>query len=567
MKKKRRMFNRLIFIFSIMIMVFSSSLTVFAGTSSSNGSSNGSSGSGDLYYKVGTSYSSGFRWVYFTGNKTVSSPAPHCDARVEMNGTHGAHIEKNDYKHGWYFFTWDWYFSWAHAPTPGALTRVLPGDKYPYYVDPWNNIVDPNQPGGNKGNTYKVGCKGKLTNQELVEEAKRNNFSFNDWDLMYRQSGTNQGLEAVWIAGWQKSDSDSKETIVKIKSDDEVTLDRTSESAEDLYNNPTTEGEYYGKSLPTEMNHKKVITVTTQTVTKKDTYMTNGTDNWNHNISYSKGGTNTITRTIKYTVKVPTIEKTMFRPFDLNKNGVADENEVKQTYNDYQNGSPELKMSVDNKQNIIDGKAIQTLDTNTSTSFNVTFNNDQFGIPKKSEGGFDLLDESPGKDYKLDDGTYSKDVINNYNNLGSTNTGLFQSDNMSDINVEGLQTDYIYWGGSLNADISSSNASLIFDNQENKGGNQFTFGKEFGGGDFTFKTIKIGDYKLVNGEIPWWEAQYEQGRFYTYGVEYKGIIKIDGIYDPTIVDQGMYAKLYSNVNTQPILKGLFKAKTVGGNIG
>ena len=550
--KKKHMLKRLVSIFAIMIMVFSASITAFAGTTSSMGSGASSNGGGSsMYYMIGSSYSSGFRWVYFNGNKTIESPCKNGYAKVTMNGTHGAYIQKHDNQHGWYFFTWAWYFTWASDWTPRTMYNNG-------YGDPWDGY-------SYKG--YNLGVRGKLTNQELLNEATNNKFYWRDWAWMYTQDGTGKGLETVWVSAWQSSTSSSKKSIVKIQVGNQTVLDRTRESAKNLYNNPTNSSTYSGKSLPTEMNHSKDIKVWVQTINKRTTFMTDGSNKWDYNDTFSKGGTTTMTRNIKYTVKAPSISEVTFRPFDLNKNGVADENEVKQTYSDYQNGSPELKMSVDNYQNITDGTELDTLDTNTSTKFNVTFNNDQFGIPKKSEGGFDLLNEAPGKDDKLNDGTYNTNVINKYGSNSDLTTGVLQSSGMGNTNVNGKQTDYIYWGGSLNGSVSSDSASITYNNEEKKGGNIFTFGKEFGGGDFTFKTIKIGDYKLVNGEIPWWEAQYEQGRFYTYGVEYQGTITLNSISTPSVKNSGMYARLSSKVNKQPILKGLFKAKTVGGNIG
>ena len=554
---KCKMFKKFLTPLLVLIMILSMSVTAFAGTASSNGGGSGSSGGGgssNYFYKIGPNKggSSGFRWAYGSGAVSITNPGPFANRTanysLNINGSHYAYVQKHTRNKGWNYCNWAWWLSIAHGGTPGSKAYM--------YSD-------------HRGGIWNDGLNGQFSQPEVATEASNSGFYYNGGDMMYRNASNGQGLDAVWVSNWQTSTSDSKTTIVKITSGGETTFDRTNETAENLYNNPTTSGEYDGMSLPTEMNHSKTITALVQTVTKKDTYMTDGSNTWDHSYSYSKGGTQTITKTIKYDVKAPNIENYIFRPFDLNRNGLAEETDIKQTYSFYQDGANPLKMQVDNNQNIVDGTALQTLDTNNSTKFTITFDNDQFGIPKADEGGFDIQKDAPGQDYKLEDGTYSTDVVNQYGNVTDTSTGIIYANGMSNTNVPGLSSDYAYWGGSLTADLDLNNSSLTFNGKENAGGSNtpLTFDREFGGGDFIFKTIKVGDYHLSSSDRHWWEAQYEQGKFYTYGVKYHGTISTTDISNPSVIESGMYAKLSSKVSVQPVLKGLFKAKTVGGNIG
>lgn len=547
MKKVSKILCGLMLVFTM----FSGLCTpVFAGTNDSAGvgSGSGGSGGGNVAWGFGPSYSKyGLQWETFKGSKTLKTDMgwKAYDRTLNLSNTNkGAYLKLYSNKaKRWTWHNWKY---WDEC-MGGAPSRI----------DWWY---------GGKG-LYQSKGHGKLPDAELIAEAINSGFSYNTSQKWYKKG--NQKLDAVWITvTWtQKSEVKTEQSIVYAEQDGNVLIDRRNESAQSIYSSPTKSLPYGGKTKANQYNYSSNIKASYTTITKKTTWKQDQNGNKKDVVTtYSKGGTTSSSRDITYKVTQPGVSQTYFKPYDLNRNGVATDSDVKSTYPEYNGGSP-LKMSVDNKQGITNGSALKTLDTNTSLPFSIKFQNGQFGIPTASEGGFNLADNAPGGVYKNSDGSYNSGVIGAIGSAGTANTGQFWSSGMSTQNVSGNISKDSYWAGSMKANLSANTASLTYGNTEKIGGDAFSFGKVWQGGDFIFKTTKIGTYKLTNSGRSWWEMQYEKGKFYGYGIEYKGMINIGNIGQPSITHTNLYAGLASKNMVQPIVKGTFESKTVGGNIG
>ena len=551
---------------------------VYADAYSSNNTPSGNSSTGGNWWtRIGSGYggSAGFKWVGSKNGATISMPAA-CPNRygdvINLKGK-SAWVTKHSKTDGWFFIRWAWWFRYAAAMSPGATERAG------YYNDAWNSSAS---------DSYSN--RGRLKDADLVKEASKNGFVFQPGSLLYYNAGRGQYLDAICVKEEEKpqnhSETKTKKVIEKViyefgDGTKETDLDDSGKTAKELWDNGKTEWSYEGDSYRS-IDYKHVIKVTVRTITQKTTWKTLGGKevNGSKNITYTKNGTKTMKKTITYKVQKPEIKTTIYTPFDLNRNGVAKTEDIKATYPDYnESNAKKLDMSVNNYQNIMDGTALQTLDTNTSTKFNITFNNDQFGIPKASEGGIDIDKSVPFSNLKLPEGCYSTNMIfgNNYwENSPKAVTGILKATGngcttttMDPMNLEGCLSKNYYWGGSMSSDLSADTGTLTYNNDERIGGNPFTFSRdnEFKGGDFIFKTTKTGDYNLKSNGRNWWEVQYEQGIFYTFEIWYEGNITTTDITNPTEVSSNQYTALASKDVYQPVMKGLFKAKTVAGNIG
>lgn len=545
--------------------------------SSNSGATGNSSTGGNWWTRIGSGYggSAGFKWVGSKNGATISMPAA-CPNRygdvINLKGK-SAWVTKHSKTDGWFFIRWAWWFKYAAAMSPGATERAG------YYNDAWNSSAS---------DSYSN--RGRLKDADLVKEASKNGFVFQPGSLLYYNAGRGQYLDAICVKEEEKpqnhSETKTKKVIEKViyefgDGTKETDLDDSGKTAKELWDNGKTEWSYEGDSYRS-IDYKHVIKVTVRTITQKTTWKTLGGKevNGSKNITYTKNGTKTMKKTITYKVQKPEIKTTIYTPFDLNRNGVAKTEDIKATYLDYnESNAKKLNMSVNNYQDIMDGTALQTLDTNTSTKFNITFNNDQFGIPKASEGGIDIDKSVPFSNLKLPEGCYSTNMIfgNNYwENSPKAITGILKATGngcttttMDPMNLEGCLSKNYYWGGSMSSDLSADTGTLTYNNDERIGGNPFTFSRDndFRGGDFIFKTTKTGDYNLKSNGRNWWEVQYEQGIFYTFEIWYEGNITTTDITNPTEVSSNQYTALASKDVYQPVMKGLFKAKTVAGNIG
>lgn len=556
---------------------------IYAETFSSNNGATGNNMTGGNYWtRIGNGsfgQSAGFKWV---GNKTgkTLSMRGDCPNRltdvITLKGK-SAWVEKHGKGIGWFFIRWSWWFQFAAAMTPADAQAKYYGPNGAQ--DVWNS-----------GDSDSYSYFGKFKDQDFVKEANKNGFTYQDSTYLYYNSSTGKYLDAICIKEEEKpqdhSETKTKKVIEKViyefgDGTKETDIDDSGKTAKELWDNGKTEWSYEGDSYRS-IDYKHVIKVTVRTITQKTTWKTLGGKevNGSKNITYTKNGTKTMKKTITYKVQKPEIKTTIYTPFDLNRNGVAKTEDIKATYPDYNElNAKKLNMSVNNYQDIMDGTALQTLDTNTSTKFNITFNNDQFGIPKASEGGIDIDKSVPFSNLKLPEGCYSTNMIfgNNYwENSNKAVTGILKATGngcttttMDPMNLEGYLSKNYYWGGSMSSDLSADTGTLTYNNDERIGGNPFTFSRdnEFKGGDFIFKTTKTGDYNLKSNGRNWWEVQYEQGIFYTFEIWYEGNITTTDITNPTEVSSNQYTALASKDVYQPVMKGLFEAKTVAGNIG
>ena len=546
--KKNKIVKAFMSFFLVFCMMFTSTTTIFAGGVNTSGGVSGQyqGGSHGDRWGIGSSYSAyGIKWISFEGSTTLVTDMGMklFDRSRSVNSTKGAYLGlySNDAKR------WTW-FNWAY------WDEVITGAPSDY--DWWY--------GGN--GVYQEAGHGRLPDVELIQCAKDNGYTYDSNAKWYKNG--NQKLDAVWIDGYQASSTDTKTSIVYVKDDNGVTVDRTNDSAQSLYDSPTTSSTYGDTTDYNEFNYKNTVTAKYQTVTRTKTYMTDGSKEWNITYSYKKGGITEQKKDFTYKVTQPQIEQSYFKPFDLNKNGLASDDDVRATYPDF-NGSDPLKMSVDNYQGITDGSALKTLDTNTALKFNIRFENGQFGVPTAAQGGFDLADNAPGGSYANDNGTYNNSVINAIGANGTAKTGVFAytGNPGSSTNINGNISKDSYWAGSLKANLSADTASLTYGDTEKVGGEAFSFDKGWTGGYFSFKTTKIGTYYLTNGGRKWWEMQYEKGKFYGYGMSYSGTITTGNIGNPTVTATNLYTRLASRNLVQPVLRGRFDAKTVGGDLG
>lgn len=572
-----------------LIIPFSSCITVSAAshTFANSGSSNtqgGGTGSGPTIYKIGDGYcghweNGGLRWKYNTGNVRwkleVSDWKGICKSSLNANSTKWACIQKyHNNTNKWYNFTWEWWFKSAgikHAPGwyDHSDNRL---DKNTGYKDTWGGDYFYHHIWSDKDSKGKY-LEGKLKANDLINAAKADGYSYKSNEKWYANSRKKDQLNVVWMGEWTESKTDKINTIVYVEESkpdgsSSVSLNNKNKTAEWLYKNKVTEFNYSGKSLATETRHKKVIKAKIIPVTRKTTYKTNGTKKWSYTYTYTKGSMKNLTdKTITYNVYSPAVTSKQFMPFNLNRNGVATREDISGPYPTLV-ANKNLDMSVNNYQNITDNKALQTLDTNNGLKFTVRFNNNQFGIPTKSEGGIDIASEAPCRDYKNANGTYDSEVFNILGSNGQTKTGVFNYTGGTAQNINAQVSKDGYWNLSMKADVSSNNASLTYNGTERVGGNVLSLLTGNRGGDFIFKTTKTGTYNLcgTSASNKWWEARYEGGKFYRYGIQYKGKITTSGIGNPSVVDKNFYTKLSTTTINQPILTGTFEAKTVAGYI-
>lgn len=585
-KIKRNKISKLLLTVSLVsTIVISSCLTAFAGVSSTTGNSHysgggGSSGGSDIGFKMGDGVSAGIDWDLHSGkmNLNFNVPLPFgteksdykLDSITNNNTTEWCNIIKYKYnshiydknpktyinpgnknKIGYYNFTWNWWYEAARLPNPSSIIKDK--DTFGYYF--LNNIWV---------NGYKI------PSSNLQNEASRLGYKYNSSLGLYTNG--NKKLDVVWVEKTTKTVTEYVDTIVYVKNGGSILKDNRNKTAEWLFKNKVNEVNYTGKSAAHETNYRRTVQATVYKVQRKVKKTYNGSGKVIKSTvvagSYKiVGGAKHYTKDITYKVYSPAVTSKQFMPFNLNRNGVATREDISGPYPTLV-ANKNLDMSVNNHQNITDNRALQTLDTNNGLKFTVRFNNNQFGIPTKSEGGIDIASEAPCRDYKNANGTYDSEVFNILGSNGQTKTGVFNYTGGRAQNINAQVSNDGYWNLSMKADVSSNNASLTYNGTERVGGNVLSLLTGNRGGDFIFKTTKTGTYNLcgTSASNKWWEARYEGGKFYRYGIQYKGKITTSGIGNPSVVDKNFYTKLSTTTINQPILTGTFEAKTVAGYI-
>ena len=352
-----------------------------------------------------------------------------------------------------------------------------------------------------------------------------------------------------------------------------------------LYNNAPEDDVYEGKTEQGQTKYLCCVKATLRKVIKTTT--TNGSTS---STKYSYSTTKTLSKQIRYEVKAPSVAQKYFKPYDLNTMDIAKESIVKKAYKNYRekatNGT--MDITVDNYQDIKDGKSLKALDTNSSIKFKIILNNN-FGLPNTIK----MLDSQPSDgvntsyNNKAYPGVFKNKIVER---AGSTATGVLKytkgnvvkskGNKVLSKNINGIYSKDYYWNASLIMSINSNYASISINNDEvigksNDGKSDSsscltkTSNSKFRGGEFKFKTTKTGDYYLSNGvNKNWWEITYNQGIYYAYGIKYQGEINADpaSITNPSVIRSGLYAGLSTKTMRQPVVRGKINAKTVGGDL-
>lgn len=585
-KTKKIIFTR--FVVSIMSVILTlfllSSVNAYAGCSQSskNDGTHGTGGNNGNKWGMGQDYGHGLAWRPIPSNGRVHSDlgglaklGVSSDLEIEnltlgmyvgINSTIGTDSKNEEKNFTW--LRWPWWFR-VYSYNGGIC---YPADfvKKEWYTKYGNKFVawDPD-------NLYgQLRSKGALPNSVLIKEAERNGYKYDSSKQIYYNSSKNDYLDAVWIAESVEKKTEIKDILISV-----VSKDKKTGKTEVLYEDPNEnkllkmfeEGKeqynYLLSSLPNELNHQRTLTskfVTIrreQEITKKEGKIVSTISRY-----YRVGSTKILTRDFEYNAKTPDITTKQFMPFDLNRNGVALYEDVKKDYPDFKPVG-NLNITVDNMQNIKDGSHIKALDINTGIPFEVKINNNQFGIPTKDQGGFELKESVNFDEFKTEVGNvYKADVFNKFGIIKDLNLGEFKSNSLY-LNIKGATTNPIYWGGAINASLNSKSVSITYNGQEKIGDKEgFILGKNWTGGTFNFKAISTGIYNLSSKNSKnWWVINYNAGQFFNYGVKYGGIINSSGIKDPSIKSNNFYIGLNTKLTYQPLLKASFEVKTLGGN--
>ena len=536
-----------------------------------NAGSGGGGGSGDgtIFYGV-----AGLRWTYAKGGTRISDT---------MWGD--INTDPSDYTYNGITYRANGQGSYYDVPY-GYVGYYMEGYQFSNeYNSIWNdyNITRSMWPESNwlfkkdKGGWYDAWGAGALPDPQAHRQAIADGFYLNSWDVY--QKG-NEWMDAVFYSPVQKwtppVDTQIRRTITKSKKTkkdfDNTPKTRTQEGLKDLYENIVEQVPYGGRTtengtdsgLPGQA-YNKDLDVTVTEIKKVTEYYPqesrDGGSTWSakkvKSSKYELVRSYTYHGKFTYKVETEAIDQPWFKPFDLNRNGIADENEVAKDFPGYKKGSTALSMSVDNKQNITDGKTgIQTLDTNSSTSFSVKFL-EKMGIPSSI---MPMTDNQPDSLTVKRDGKVA--TLEQFDGTNNTSKSKWT--------LNGKYSDYAAWGGTLLAGVDTNNSSISLNGKEQVGPSALPIlGLNNGvANNFTFKTIKVGDAYLTNGNNRrWWTLNYTRGNQYTYGLAYDGVVTTDGISKANITEQNMYKGWNSRQFEQPVLKGKFTAKTVAGDLG
>mgnify|MGYP000989373623 CR=1 FL=1 len=502
---------------------------------------------------------------YANGN-TAGTP------KVDFNGYKAWYLIKNVNKGEWKLYSWRIWKS--SLGTPGQYHNA---SWYPYGM--WNASSV-------TSGHYAYGAAGsklwEVTDVQLVEILQRDGWTRNDTAEWYTHSDGRK-LDVVW-----RSESDDPQVPHEVELPPEITEGGSVESiktvtsskhgnvysdsrdAESVFENPTTQVPYEFKSGDGEHSYYNLLTASTIWSNREAVYRTETwteTDGDGNTTEYSQEvfdhweywftSGKTMTRSFSYSTEEPPLQPILFTPFNLNRNGVAQSSDYVSYYG-YADG-PDMKMSVDNKQSITQNWYIQMLDTNDAIPFTVTVNNSQLGIPTESQGGWELLDSRPSFSQAMG---WGKETMS---------TGYFSTPGKY-ASIDGDVSDDVHWDGNLTGKITGGDLLTIKeDGGAEQYANSFYLSKSPGwmGGSFSIKNIKVGNYYLDTYGTPWWEIEYQEGRYWTYGVHYKGMVTLSDIQAPTTVDNAgtNYREFNYSGFVQPFMCGYFQSKTVGGNIG
>lgn len=537
--------------------------------SAGGGGDGGGSGGGATFYGV-----AGLRWTYATGG-----------TRIDDSMWGDVNITPDDKVYGGITYRANGQGSYYDIPS-GYTGYYMEGYQFSNPSNSlWNdyNITRAMWPESNwlfkkdAGGWEDAWGAGALPDPQAHRQAIADGYYLNSWDVY--QKG-DHWMDAVFYEPVKKvsppSEMKVKRTITKTKKTkkdfDNTPKTKTQQGLKYLYENIVDQVPYGGRTtesgsdsgLPGQ-TYNKDLDVTVTEIRKVTDFNTqeskDGGKTWTpktvKSVKYELVKSYTYHGKFVYKIDTESVEQPWFRPFDLNRNGVAEENDVAKDFPEYKKGAPSLSMKVDNKQKITDGKTgIQTLDTNSSTSFDISFL-EKMGIPNDI---MPLLDRQPDSLNPTRDGQVAR--MEQFDGTEGNVKGRWD--------LYGKYSDYAAWGGTLLAGIDTSNSSLTYNGKEQVGPAPIPIiGVDNGVvNNFKFKTIKVGDAYLTNGNNKrWWTLNYTRGNQYTYGVAYEGIVTVDGISQANLTEQNMYKGWNSRQLEQPVLKGKFTAKTVAGDLG
>lgn len=372
------------------------------------------------------------------------------------------------------------------------------------------------------------------------------------------------------VANNSKESIESKKVIIKTEDTDDD-FDDSNKTDEWLWENGRTSSSYKYTTPYGDFNNSRTIKATIATISKITTIRTNANGTTSTSVSYRRSGVVTKSNTIKYVFTRPKINQIWYRPYDLNTNGIAADSIIKQEFGNFANAKGNLNLIINNNQNITNGDPIKMLDTNVANYFTVKFKTNYYGLPNEF-----ISTGTPYPSYKNNSGGKGFNTsILNVSELkwvdNSSNGKFINGNGQIAINVNGKISKQLNFTDStfkLSATTSSNRTSLSFNGNEVKGGNSASLFVDKFGGTFAVRAVRPIDFNLTNGSGKnWWTVNYRTGNFYNYGVSYEGAITVNGVGNASLVKEGVWCDLGNKSVTQPIIRGNFKADTVGGNIG
>lgn len=372
--------------------------------------------------------------------------------------------------------------------------------------------------------------------------------------FLYEHRSDGTYLDAIWKRGpnhqvWsRKEKEETKNVIVRVENtgDPSKNFNDSSRSNEWLFSNGKTgQVQISYTSKPNEFSYTHNIKVWQKTIVKKTTWEESDWGNTrNRKVTYSSRNPKNVTKVASWSQTVPGLDRTMFLPVDLKDGKQVSASSLGSLANGYTVKNTPVKVNISHPY-FSDKKYPQGLDNNQATRFSIKYNNDQFGIPRKSEGGIDISKNKPA---------YSS-------------------------SVDGVQ---LYFNPVLSMGIKKSSsvpvASFESGGSEIKDGTFIQKNHGFRGEDSKFRSIKSGVYplsgKVGNNEYPYWMVTYQSIKYYKYGSKYTTVIR-PGSSGPTfsnsvapnnirINDNKIHLGDAQSTMIQPIIKGQFEVKTVGG---
>lgn len=358
--------------------------------------------------------------------------------------------------------------------------------------------------------------------------------------------------DAIWVNPatiWFWNDEETTvNTIVYFSNsgDPSKNFDNTSKTAEWHWNNPVGSYNYSYVSKAEQYNYTHSISSRQITVRKFTEWQENALGE-KRDVSSIYSVINPISNSTiaSWSTEAPSLSYKYFVPHDLRTELPLKASVFKDLGYRSNISDVPLEVKVDNYQEKVDVEnpvSIPSIDTNTPRKFKLVFENDQFGIPSLASGGIDIAETKA---------PFSEEI-------------------------NGVQ---IYWEPKIrmsatNVVTNPPTASIEFAGTEKLGTDSLVKSRGFRGGDFSFRSIKIGDYLLGSNGKPFWMATYQTGIYFRYGSKYDVTVSatdsgpsfspVNTNQDVVVQNNHVYVGDISATVEQPILYAPFKVSTVGG---